>query len=33
MERIVKGRARGWRKERFNPRRYQELCEVALSEL
>lgn len=33
MERIVKGRARGWRRERFNPRRYEELCEVALAEL
>lgn len=33
MERIVKGRARGWRRERFNPRRYEELCGIALSEL
>lgn len=33
MERIVKGRVRGWRRERFNPRRYEELCEVALAEL
>lgn len=33
MERIVKGRASGWRRERFNPRRYEELCEVALAEL
>ncbi|TID16417.1 Adenylosuccinate lyase [Venturia nashicola] len=33
MERIVKGRARGWRRERFNPHRYEQLCEVALGEL
>jgi hypothetical protein len=33
MERIVKGRKREWRRERFNPRRYEELCEVALAEL
>jgi hypothetical protein len=33
LERIVRGRESGWRRERFNPRRYEELCEVALAEL
>ncbi|EME44061.1 hypothetical protein DOTSEDRAFT_71758 [Dothistroma septosporum NZE10] len=31
--RIQAGRNRGWRKERFQPKRYQELCESALAEL
>ncbi|QDS67787.1 hypothetical protein FKW77_006637 [Venturia effusa] len=33
MERIVKARAKGWRRERFDPRKYEELCTIALSEL
>jgi len=33
MERIARGRARDWRRKRFDPRRYQNLADVALSEL
>jgi len=33
MERIVKGRERKWQRERFDPGRYRDLCEVALAEL
>jgi hypothetical protein len=31
--RIAKLKARGWKRERFNPQRYQELCAKALAEL
>ncbi|KAL8724126.1 MAG: hypothetical protein Q9181_006971 [Wetmoreana brouardii] len=31
--RIVRLRANGWRRERFRPGRYQDLCETALAEL
>jgi hypothetical protein len=33
MERIAKGRARKWARPRFDPSRYQELCELAIAEL
>ncbi|KAF2217563.1 hypothetical protein CERZMDRAFT_89553 [Cercospora zeae-maydis SCOH1-5] len=32
-ERIEAGRARCWKKERFDPTKYQTLCEQALAEL
>lgn len=32
-ERIVRLRAKGWRRERFAPERYQDFCAVALAEL
>ena len=31
--RVERGRGRGWRRERFAPERYQELCARALGEL
>jgi hypothetical protein len=33
MERIVRGRQRGWVRKRFDPRKYEQLCEAALAEL
>jgi hypothetical protein len=33
LERIVRGRANGWNRPRFNPKRYEELCDRALGEL
>jgi hypothetical protein len=33
QERIVAGRARNWERKRFQPQRYQELCEQALGDL
>lgn len=33
VERIVRGRANGWKRPRFNPQRYEELCNRALGEL
>lgn len=30
---VVRGRERGWTRPRFQPERYQALCEQALSEL
>ena len=33
QERIKRLRAKGWRRERFNPSRYEDLCEQALTEL
>lgn len=33
QQRIREGRARGWRRERFDPRRYRELADKALAEL
>lgn len=33
LERIHKGRARGWKSERFDAARYEKLCDAALSEL
>ena len=32
-DRITQGKARNWKRARFNPRRYQELCDRALGEL
>ncbi|KAL8864033.1 MAG: hypothetical protein Q9174_007485, partial [Haloplaca sp. 1 TL-2023] len=32
-ERIVRLRASGWKRTRFRPEKYQDLCEVALAEL
>lgn len=32
-ERIVKLRAKGWRRERFSPEKYQRICALALAEL
>ncbi|KAL9584065.1 MAG: hypothetical protein Q9212_002343 [Teloschistes hypoglaucus] len=32
-QRIIKLRASGWKRERFRPERYQDLCEAALAEL
>ncbi|KAK5011099.1 hypothetical protein LTR28_005752 [Elasticomyces elasticus] len=33
MDRIKQGKERGWKRERFRPERYRELCETALAEL
>ncbi|KAK4993286.1 hypothetical protein LTR50_000529 [Elasticomyces elasticus] len=33
MDRIKQGKERGWKRERFRPERYRELCEKALTEL
>lgn len=33
MERILRGRERKWARPRFNPQRYQDLCEIAIAEL
>lgn len=33
LERIVRGRANGWNRPRFNPKHYKELCDRALGEL
>lgn len=32
-QRTVRLRASGWKRERFRPERYQDLCETALAEL
>lgn len=32
-ERIVRLRAKGWRRERFSPEKYQRICALALAEL
>jgi hypothetical protein len=32
-DRIMQGKARNWKRPRFNPERYQELCDQAIGEL
>ncbi|KAF1989664.1 hypothetical protein K402DRAFT_401770 [Aulographum hederae CBS 113979] len=33
QERILRGRENGWARERFDPKRYEDLCEKAIAEL